>query len=138
MKNITISGNITRDGELREAGGNKVASFSVAVNGYANKEKTVHYFDCSIWGRRGESAMQFLNKGAKITVTGDLGTREHNGKTYLTVNASDFTPMGGGQKSNDSGGGYGGQQDSGYGSGGSANSGGYGGAGDLGESEIPF
>jgi len=110
MKNITISGNITRDGELREAGSNKVASFSVAVNGYANREKTVHYFDCSIWGKRGESAMQFLSKGAKISVSGDLGTREHNGKTYLTVNASDFTPMGGGNQDNQSsqGGGYGG------------------------------
>lgn len=110
MKNITIAGNITRDGELREAGSNKVASFSVAVNGYANREKTVHYFDCSIWGKRGESAMQFLSKGAKISVSGDLGTREHNGKTYLTVNASDFTPMGGGNQDNQSsqGGGYGG------------------------------
>jgi len=109
MKNITISGNITRDGELREAGSNKVASFSVAVNGYANREKTVHYFDCSIWGKRGESAMQFLSKGAKISLSGDLGTREHNGKTYLTVNASDFTPMGGNQDNQSSqGGGYGG------------------------------
>lgn len=111
MKSITISGNITRDGELREAGGNKVASFSVAVNGYANKEKTVHYFDCSLWGRRGESAMQFLTKGSKISVTGDLGTREHNGKTYLTINASDFTPMGGG---NQDSGGYGGQSGGGH------------------------
>lgn len=129
MKSITISGNITRDGELRDAGGNKVASFSVAVNGYANKEKTVHYFDCSLWGRRGESAMQFLTKGAKITVTGDLGTREHNGKTYLTINASDFTPMGGGQSS--------GGNDSGYGSGGQpSGGGGYG--HDIDQDAIPF
>lgn len=129
MKNITIAGNITRDGELREAGSNKVASFSVAVNGYANREKTVHYFDCSIWGRRGESAMQFLTKGAKITVTGDLGTREHNGKTYLTINANDFTPMGGGQS-------QGGNQDSGYGGGGQPSN--SGGGFDIGSDEIPF
>lgn len=133
MKNITISGNITRDGELREAGSNKVASFSVAVNGFANREKTVHYFDVSLWGKRGESAMQFLQKGAKITVTGDLGTREHNGKTYLTINANDFTPMGGGQ-GNQQGGGYdqsqqGGQ--GGYGVGGRP-------SGGIDDDEIPF
>lgn len=127
MKNITIAGNITRDGELREAGSNKVASFSVAVNGYANREKTVHYFDCSIWGKRGEQAMQFLNKGAKISVSGDLGTREHNGKTYLTINANDFTPLGGGNQDSQGGG---------YGGGGQPSSSG-GGFDDL-EDSIPF
>ncbi len=104
MKNVTIAGNCTKDGEMRNAGSSQVCGFSVAVNGFANREKTVHYFDVSIWGKRGENAMQFAQKGAKICVTGDLGTREHNGKTYLTINASDFTPMGGGQGGNQGGG----------------------------------
>lgn len=108
MKSITILGNCTKDGEMRQAGSNTVCGFSVAVNGYANREKTVTYFDVSIWGKRGESAMQFAQKGAKICVTGDLGAREHNGKTYLTINASDFTPAGGGQQSGQSQGGSGG------------------------------
>ena len=124
MKNITISGNVTKDAELRTAGSSKVCGFSVAVNGFANKEKTVHYFDVSIWGKRGENAVQFATKGAKITVAGDLGTREHNGKTYLTINASDFTPMGGGQAQ----GGYGDDQ---------SNAQGYGGGSMDGDS-IPF
>jgi single-strand DNA-binding protein len=130
MKSITIAGNVTKDGELRTTqNGDRVAGFSIAVNGYANGQKTVNYFDVSIWGKRGETAMQFAKRGAKMVVTGDLGTREHNGKTYLTVNASDFTPMGGGdsQQSNQ-GGGYGGQSSGGYGAGGSA----------MDEDTIPF
>lgn len=103
MKSITIAGNCTKDAELRTTqSGQKVAGFSVAVNGFEGGAKTTTFFDVSLWGRRGENVMQFATKGAKICVTGELGTREHNGKTYLTVNGSDFTPMGGGQ----SGGGY--------------------------------
>lgn len=127
MKNITIAGNCTKDAELRDAGSNKVAGFSVAVNGFAGGEKTTTFFDVSVWGKRGEAVLQFAKRGAKICVTGDLGTREYNGKTYLTVNASDFTPMGGGQQSQDSG-----QhnQSSGYNAGGRP-------GGDI-EDDIPF
>lgn len=123
MKNITIAGNCTKDAEMRQTqGGNVVAGFSVAVNGFKNGEKTVNYFDVSVWGKRGEAVMQFAKKGAKICVTGVLEPREHNGKTYLDVNASDFTPMGGGGSQGEQGGGY----DSG-------NSGG----GDIGD-DLPF
>ncbi len=98
MKAITIAGNCTKDAELRTTqNGNKVAGFAIAVNGFENGAKSTTFFDVSIWGKRGENVMQFATKGAKICVSGELGTREHNGKTYLTVNANDFTPMGGGQ-----------------------------------------
>lgn len=109
MKNVTIAGNCTKDAELRiTPGGNKVANLSVAVNGFENGQKTSLFFDVSLWGKRGESIMQFAKKGAKISVTGDLGTREYGGKTYLTINASDFTPMGGGQQQQQDTGIYGG------------------------------
>lgn len=100
MKSITIGGNVTKDAEVRTTqSGSKVTSFSIAVNGFANGEKTVDYFEVSLWGKRGENVLQFAKKGAKMCVSGDFATREYNGKTYLTVNASDFTPMGGGQAS---------------------------------------
>ena len=100
-----MAGNCTKDSELRTTqNGHKVAGFSLAVNGFTNGEKTTTFFDVSMFGKRGEAILQFATKGSKICVSGELGTREHNGKTYLTVNASDFTPMGGG--SGNSGGGY--------------------------------
>jgi len=104
MKNIVIAGNCTKDAETRTTqSGSKVTGVSIAVNGFSNGEKTVDFFDVSMWGKRGEAMVQFAQKGSKLCVSGELGTREHNGKTYLTVNASDFTPMGGGQSQ---GGGY--------------------------------
>jgi hypothetical protein len=32
-------------------------------------------------------------KGTKITVIGELSTREHNGKTYLQINAQTVDPQ---------------------------------------------
>jgi len=40
---------------------------------------------------------QYLTKGSKVAISGELGTREYNDKTYLTVNVSEVTLMGGGQ-----------------------------------------
>jgi len=128
MKQITIAGNVgAKPAETRTTqGGNTVTSFSIAVGGYENGEKTTTWFDVSMWGKRGEAAAQFATKGAKMTVTGDLSTREHDGKTYLKIRADNFTPQGGGaerQPGND-----------GYGSGGSANSG----QGGYDSDEVPF
>ena len=99
MKSITIAGNCTKDAETRTTqGGQTVTAWAIAVNGFANGEKTTTFFDVQFWGKRGEAAKQFAVKGAKMAVSGDLSTREYNGKTYLQVNGSEFTPMGGGQR----------------------------------------
>ena len=120
MKNITIAGGITRDAELRTAGSDKVLGFSVAVSeGFGDKKRTL-YFDCNLWGKRGETLASMLTKGSKVSVSGDLSTREHNGKTYLTIRANEVTLMGGGQRNDDAGGYGGGQSSGGYGAGGSA------------------
>lgn len=97
MKQIVIAGNITRDAvQRRTGGGDPVTSFSVAVNDQRAKEAV--FFDCSLWGIRGEKVAQYLKKGTKVTVSGDLGKREHEGKTYLTINVSELTLMGGGER----------------------------------------
>lgn len=129
MKSITIAGNVTKDATMRTTNnGHKVASFSIAVNGYENGEKTSTFFDVSLWNKRGEQAMQFASKGSKMAVSGELGTREYNGKTHLTVNAHDFTPMGGGKQGNQGG------QQGGYGGGGRPSGGGF----DIDDDEVPF
>ena len=99
MKTITIAGGITRDAIPRTTqDGENVTSFSVAVSeGYGDKKRSV-YFDCSLWGKRGAALSQHLTKGSRVAVSGDLSTREHNGKTYLTVRASEVTLLGGGEK----------------------------------------
>lgn len=96
MKAITVAGGITKDAEIRSTqGGDKVTGFSVAVSdGFGDAKRTM-YFDCTLWGKRGESLAPYLTKGGKVCVSGELSTREHNGKTYLTVKAEQVTLMGG-------------------------------------------
>ena len=76
MKNLTIAGNIGKDAEVRKTqDGTVVTGFSVAVEDRSGREKQTLWFDCSIWGQRGEKLAQYLTKGSKVTVSGDFGTR---------------------------------------------------------------
>ena len=74
-----ISGNITRDPEVKStAGGSCVMKFSVAVNDrYKNAqtgqwEDRPNFIDCTMFGARAESVSRFLGKGTKVCVEGKL------------------------------------------------------------------
>ena len=74
-----ISGNLTRDPELRTtAGGTAVLSFSVAVNDRQKNNQTgewedyPNFIDCTLFGKRAESLSRFLTKGAKVAIEGKL------------------------------------------------------------------
>ena len=135
MKQIVIAGGIGKDAVIRQAGDKQVTGWSVGVkDGWGQNEKTL-WFDCSWWGQRGVKVADYIKKGGKITVSGELSTREHDGKTYITINVSDVTLQGGGQEgrtgNNNQGGGY--DQ--------SPQGGGYGGGGQPSnniDDEIPF
>lgn len=99
MKSITIAGNIGRDAETRTTqGGDKVTGWSVAVEERQGQDKRTIWFDVAIWGKRGEALAPYLTKGSRVAVSGDLSTREHGGKTYLTIRADQVTLLGGGEK----------------------------------------
>ncbi len=99
MKTITIAGNIGKDAVTRTTqGGDQVTGWSVAVEERNGQDKRTIWFDCSLWGKRGQGLAQYLTKGSRVAVTGDLSTREYNGKTYLTIRVSEVTLLGGGEK----------------------------------------
>ncbi len=99
MKTITIAGNIGKDAETRTTqGGDSVTSFNVAVEDRGSKDKATVWFSCSLWGKRGDSLAPYLTKGSKVAVSGDLSTREHDGKTYLQVRVDQVSLMGGKQE----------------------------------------
>ena len=134
MKSIVISGNIGKDAETRnlQGGADSVTSFNVAVEDRQGKEKGTLWFTCSIWGKRGDALAQYLTKGSKVSVSGDLSTREHEGKTYLQIRADQVTLMGGNARDSE-GDGY---QSSRAKPTGGAPAGGYG--NDMDDAEIPF
>ena len=79
INRVCISGNLTRDMELRStAGGTSVGSFSVAVNERRKNSQTGEWedypnvVDCTLFGKRAEALEQYLSKGAKVAIEGRL------------------------------------------------------------------
>lgn len=103
MKAISIAGRVGKDAQTRTTQqGDKVTGFSVAVDeGFGDNKRTL-WFDVSYWGKRGEAVAPYVRKGGNVSVTGELSTREYEGKTYLTIRANDIALQGG--KPSDSGG----------------------------------
>lgn len=99
MNNWTITGRVGKDAVLRNTkGGDPVLGFSVAVDQRKGGEKVTLWVDCSVWGKRAEALEQYITKGSTVSVTGEAGAREHEGKAYMTLNARDVSLHGGGQK----------------------------------------
>lgn len=99
MKQITVAGNIGgKDAQTRTTqGGDSVTRWSVAVEERNGRDKRTLWFDVSLWGKRGQALAQYLTRGSKVAVSGELSTREHEGRTYLTIRADQVTLLGGGK-----------------------------------------
>lgn len=91
---VVISGNITREPEMREtSSGSCVLNFGVAVNDRVKNQTTgewedrPNFFDCVLFGKRAESLSRFLHKGTMVTVQGRLrwGTWEKDGQKRSKV-----------------------------------------------------
>jgi len=95
MNNYNVIGRVGKDAVTRQAGSEPVTGFSLAVDsGYGDKKQTL-WLDCSLWGKRGEKVAQYITKGSQLGVSGELGTREHDGKTYLTLRVAEVSLIGG-------------------------------------------
>lgn len=76
---VNISGNLTRDPELRRtAGGTTVLGFGVAVNDRRKNQQTgewedyPNFVDCTMFGTRAEKLAGMLAKGTKVCILGRL------------------------------------------------------------------
>lgn len=95
MISVTIAGNTGKDAQVKTVGQDTVCSFSVATTRKIKDEEQTIWVDVSLWGKRGAALAPYLTKGSKVTVIGELSTREYEGKTYLQVRAYDVALQGG-------------------------------------------
>jgi single-strand DNA-binding protein len=79
INRVLISGNLTRDAELRQtAGGTSVLGFGVAVNDRRRNNQTgewedyPNFVDCTMFGKRADSVSRYLHKGTHVTIEGKL------------------------------------------------------------------
>lgn len=73
MQLIIVTGNLTRDPEIRTTqNGKQVCNFTVACNKRGNGEnvQTVFYH-VSAWDKLGDICSKFLKKGRKVAVSGE-------------------------------------------------------------------
>jgi single-strand DNA-binding protein len=113
---VCITGNITRDAELRATtGGGSVLRFGVAVNDRRKNAQTgewedhPNFVDCVMFGKRADALAAYLTKGTKVAVDGklrydswqDRQTGAKRSKLEVVVDDLDFMSRRG-----DSGGGY--------------------------------
>ena len=81
MNKIILTGNITKDAELRYTANDKAYSkFSIANNeGYGDNKKT-NFFNCTLWGKSAENLNRFLTKGQKVLITGKVEINDYKDK----------------------------------------------------------
>src|SRR5690349_19353211 len=83
INRVVLTGNLTRDPELRSTpGGTSVCSLRMASN-TRRKDNTTgewvdkpNYFSVTVWGAQGENCARFLSKGRPVCIDGRLEWRE--------------------------------------------------------------
>ena len=79
INRVVISGNLTRDPEIRRTqSGMAILGFGVAVNDRRRDPQTgdwedyANFIDCTVFGKRAESLDNLLHKGMKVAIEGKL------------------------------------------------------------------
>lgn len=82
INRVAISGNLTRDAELRTTqSGMSILDFGVAVNDRRKNQQTgewedcPNFVDCTVFGARAEKLQPYLAKGSKVALEGKLRYR---------------------------------------------------------------
>ena len=101
MNNITVTGRIGRDIEIRHMNnGDPVGGFSIADD--QGKDKPAIWWSCDLWGKRAESLAPYLIKGQKVTVSGEVTEREYTDKQgqqkkVMSIRVNNIDPFCGGK-----------------------------------------
>lgn len=127
INQVVVSGNLTRDPEVRSTpGGTVITSIGIAHNERRKNQQTgdwedrAHFFDVTIFGGQGDWLAKNARKGDPVTVAGQLSWRswedqQGNKRSAVEVLARDIVlgqRGGGGGGGQQGGGGY--QQQGGY------------------------
>ena len=88
MTNVVLTGRLTGDVEIKQAGKTVVANVTIASN--KDKEHT-DFIPVTLWGDVAKNVAKYVTKGMRITIIGELATNtyEKDGAkiTKLFVNA---------------------------------------------------
>jgi single-strand DNA-binding protein len=92
MSTITLSGYVSADPQIRDAGATKVLGLRIPVKtGFADRERTTWY-SVSVFGKRAEGLAKIVRKGTYLTISGELSMREyeHNGEKRVSLDVDSY------------------------------------------------
>jgi single-strand DNA-binding protein len=100
MNNCSFIGRIGRDAELRHTqSGKEVTSWPLAVDvGYGQNKSTL-WLDCAMWGERGMRLVEYIRKGERIGVHGEISQDTYHAndgseKSRVRLRVADVTLLG--------------------------------------------
>jgi single-strand DNA-binding protein len=83
INRVVMTGNLTKDPELRAAGDTSVCKLRIACNTRRKNatsgqwEEKPNFFDVTVFGARGENCAKYLTKGRPVAIDGRLEWREY-------------------------------------------------------------
>ena len=89
---VIITGNVTRDAELRYTAAQKpVLGYTVACNRQRQDgQSAADFFPVVLWGKSAEALEKYLTKGKSVLVKGRLQTRSYESKTGEKRNVTEI------------------------------------------------
>ena len=89
MNKVFLSGNLTRDPEVRySTSGKSFAKMGIAVKRPFNKD-AVDFFNLTAFGKTAEFCGRYMTKGTRVLVEGSLQTSSYENKDGVKVNSVD-------------------------------------------------
>lgn len=95
MLNLSLAGRAGRDAEYKQTqGGAELCRFTVAAEiGFGDNKQTI-WVDVTRWGKGARGLSDCIRKGDPVAVSGEMSTRDHDGKTYIQCRADRVTLLG--------------------------------------------
>ena len=91
MNKVFLSGNLTRDVEVRYSqSGKAFAKMGIAVNRRTKEKESVDFFNMTAFDKTAEFCGKYLRKGSRVLVEGRLQTSTYENRDGVKVNAVDI------------------------------------------------
>lgn len=97
---VSLLGNLAKDPMLKQVGNRNVCNFTVAVTTGTKTEEgnsVANFYECSVWGRYGETMFSMLQKGTEVLVHGmleDVTIKNETGDFHqLRVDVDNVVPL---------------------------------------------
>ena len=107
MINITASGNVGKDSELKIYNGYSCLIFSIASTKKVKGENVTVWINCKIWGDKGDKLQKYIIKGSSLVVNGEGSCdaylkQDGTAVGSISINVNDLQFMGSTERKIDS------------------------------------